>query len=208
MSAEPPVDRASPDDVIHFWIGDLSKSGVDPLAKAAQWWKKDEAFDREIRERFGDPHERAVRGDLDRWKATPRGRLALVLLYDQLSRNMFRGTARAFAQDSLAQLLAKTAFEAGDDRVLASVEVSFLLMPFMHAEDGALQQRAIDGFEKLRDSATDAPLRKNFESSVGYGARHKAIIDRFGRFPHRNAILGRASTSEETEFLKQPGSSF
>ncbi|MDB5216608.1 MAG: putative transrane protein [Myxococcaceae bacterium] len=212
MSAGSSTDSStpltSPDDVIHFWVGDPSAPGADPLAKAELWWKKDDAFDREIRERFGDTHERAVRGELDAWKAMPRGRLALVLLYDQLSRNMFRGSARAFAQDSLAQDLAKKAFDAGDDRVLASIEVSFLLMPFMHAEDSALQQRAIDGFEKLRDAATDEKLRKNFDSCVGYGARHKAIVDRFGRFPHRNAILGRPSTSEETEFLKQPGSSF
>jgi uncharacterized protein (DUF924 family) len=111
MSAGPPLDKASPDGVIHFWIGGLSERhfpGVDPLAKAEQWWKKDEAFDREIRELFADTHERAVRGELVPWTATPRGRLALVLLYDQLSRNMFRGSARAFAQDSLARRLTQT----------------------------------------------------------------------------------------------------
>lgn len=202
------ISQISPDDVIHFWLGDLSQPGADPLAKAAVWWKKDEAFDREIRERFQETLERGVRGELGAWESSPRGRLALVLLYDQLSRNMFRGTARSFAQDACARELAKKAFDGGDDRVLSPIEVSFLLMPFMHGEDVALQQRAIDGFTKLRDEATDARLRDNFENSVKYCGMHMRIIERFGRFPHRNAILWRASTPEETEFSKQPGSSF
>ena len=200
--------ETSPEDVIHFWLGDGSQPGADPLAKADLWWKKDDAFDREIRERFQDTLERGVRGELGSWESSPRGRLALVLLYDQLSRNMFRGTARSFAQDPLARELAKKAFDAGDDRALTPVEISFLLMPFMHAEDLALQQRALDGFTKLRDAAEGEKLRKNFESSVKYGGLHMKIIERFGRFPHRNEILGRPSTEEESAFLKQPGSSF
>jgi uncharacterized protein (DUF924 family) len=202
------VTTTSPEDVIRFWLSDLSQPDADPLAKAAAWWKKDDAFDREIRERFEETLERGVRGELGAWESSPRGRLALVLLYDQLSRNMFRGTARSFAQDSLAREHAKKAFDAGDDRALRSVEVSFLLMPFMHGEELALQQRAIDGFTKLRDAAEDEKLRKNFDDSVTYGVRHMKIIERFGRFPHRNAILGRPATPEEAEFLKQPGSSF
>lgn len=202
------ASETTPDDVIHFWLGDLSQPGADPLAKAALWWKKDDAFDREIRARLQETLERGVRGELEAWESSPRGRLALVLLYDQLSRNMFRGTARSFAQDALARDLSKKALDAGDDRALGPVEVSFLLMPFMHGEDLALQQRALDGFTKLRDEATDEKLRKNFDNSVTYGGRHMKIIERFGRFPHRNEILGRASTPEEAEFLKQPGSSF
>lgn len=197
-----------PDDVIQFWLGDLSQPGADPLANARRWWKKDEAFDREIRERFQETLERGVRGELASWEESPRGRLALVLLYDQLSRNMFRGTARSFAQDPLARAVTDKAFEAGDDHVLAPIEVSFLLMPFMHAEDVALQQRAVDGFIALRDASDDEKLRENFESSVKFARMHMAIVERFGRFPHRNAILGRASTPQEIEFLKQPNSSF
>jgi uncharacterized protein (DUF924 family) len=121
---------------------------------------------------------------------------------------MFRGTARSFAQDGLAREVSVQAFAAGDDSVLTPIEVSFLLMPFMHAEDLALQQRCIDGFAKLRDATTDEALRANFESSFKYGKLHKVIIERFGRFPHRNAILERTSTPEEAEFLTQPGSSF
>lgn len=163
---------------------------------------------RAIRERFESTLEQGARGDLGTWESSARGRLALVLLFDQMSRNIFRGTPRSFAQDGRAREVAQKAFDAGKDRVLASVEVSFLLMPFMHGEDIALQQRAIDGFVALRDAATDDKLRKNFDNSVTYGKRHMAIIERFGRFPHRNELLGRASTPEEAEFLKQPGSSF
>lgn len=198
----------TPDDVIAFWFGDLSKPGADPLIHAPRWWKKDHTFDREIHDRFEATLERGRRGELESWKATPRGRLALVLLYDQLSRNMFRGGARSFAQDSLALDVAKRAFDAGDDRVLVPIEASFLLLPFMHAEDLALQQRAVTGYVKLRDEASDVRLRKNFDESLKFGELHMKIIERFGRFPHRNAILGRAATAEEEAFLKEPNSSF
>ena len=195
----------SPEDVIRFWLGEPE---APPLANAERWWKKDEAFDREIKERFGETLERAVRGELSAWQSTPRGRLALVILCDQFSRNIFRGTARSFAQDELARAVAIESFSAADDLALTPVEVSFVLMPFMHAEDLALQQRAIDGYAKLSEAATDEKLRANFDNSVKYGKLHKVIIERFGRFPHRNAILGRDSTPEEAEFLTQPGSSF
>lgn len=195
----------APEDVIRFWLGE---PGAPPLANAEKWWKKDEAFDRQIRERFQDTLERGVRGELADWRTSPRGRLALVLLYDQLSRNMFRGTPRSFAQDALAREVATQAFDAGDERVLTPIEISFLLMPFMHAEDIAAQRRCIAGFEALRDAADDEALRKNFASSADFAERHAVIIERFGRFPHRNAILERPSTPEEVEFLKQPGSSF
>ncbi len=200
--------ETSPEDVIHFWFGDLSRPGADPLAKAQQWWKQDEAFDREIRERFQATLERGVRGELASWESSAHGRLALVVLYDQLSRNMFRDTARAFGQDALARAAATKAFESDDDRTLASMETSFLLMPFMHAEDLVLQQRAIEGYEKMRDAATAEKLRAELAKSVTYAERHAKIIERFRRFPHRNAILGRASTEDELEFLRQPGSSF
>jgi uncharacterized protein (DUF924 family) len=199
------MDETTPEDVIRFWLGE---PGAPPLAQAARWWKKDDALDKEIRARFEATLERGVRGELEGWQTSPRGRLALVLLYDQLSRNMFRGTARSFAQDPLARAAATKAFEAGDEQVLAPVEVGFLLMPFMHAEDLELQRRCIVGFEKLRDAASDDALRANFASSAEFGLKHEAIIARFGRFPHRNAIVGRTSTPEEEAFLEQPGSSF
>lgn len=194
----------SPDDNIHFWLGGESDP---PLANAPRWFTKDPALDREIRERFQGALEAATRGELDAWRGTPRGRLALVLLLGQMSRNMFRDTPRAFAQDALARTLANEALAAGDDRALPPVQVGFLLMPFMHAEDLALQRRCVDGFAALRDRAP-ADLREYFETSLDYARRHEAIIARFGRFPHRNLVLGRTSTGEEVEFLKQPGSSF
>ena len=198
--------EVSPEDVIRFWLGDDAVG--DPLAKVEDWWKKNETFDAQIRDRFLTTLERGVRGELADWESTPRGRFALILLYDQLSRNMFRGTARSFGQDALARALASRSFEAGDDKVLAPIEVSFVLMPFMHGEDLALQRRALDGFVLLRDTAADEKLRANFANAEKYSRMHMAIIERFGRFPHRNAILGRASTPEEVEFLKQPGSGF
>lgn len=194
-----------PEDVLRFWFGE---PGDPPLAKAASWWKKDEAFDRVIRERFEETIERGVRAELADWEATPRGRLALVILYDQFSRNMFRGSPRSFAQDPLARAAAAQALDAGDDETFSPIHSCFLLMPFVHGEDLAMQQRAVDGYAKLLEGASDEKVRADLEKSLKYGRMHMAIIERFGRFPHRNGILGRTSTPEETEFLKQPGSSF
>src|SRR5262249_21626593 len=127
-----------PDEIIQFWLG---PPGSPPLANESKWWMKSDALDEEIRELFANTLERGVRGELAEWRETSQGRLALVILYDQLSRNIFRGTARSFAQDELAREIAQQALDAGDDRVLSPVEVSFLLMPFMHAEDVVLQRR-------------------------------------------------------------------
>lgn len=195
----------SPEDVIRFWFGE---PGEPPLARAETWWKKDDAFDRAIKERFQETLERGVRGELRDWEDTPRGRLALIVVYDQFSRNMFRGTARSFAQDPLARAVAEKALAAGDEGVLRPVELGFVLMPFMHAEELALQQKCLDGFVRMRDKATHDEVRTDAEKSVKYARMHMAIIERFGRFPHRNEMLGRPTTKEEAEFLKQPDSSF
>ena len=193
-----------PDDVLRFWLGPASGS---PLANAPKWYTKDPGFDREIEGRFGSALELGARGALDGWKATPHGRLALVILLDQFSRNVYRDTPRAFAQDARACSDALEAIAAGDERSLTIVERSFLYMPLMHAEDVDLQRKCVATFERLRDDA--APdLRKFVENGLDYARRHADIIERFGRFPHRNVILGRTSTPEEIEFLKQPGSSF
>jgi uncharacterized protein (DUF924 family) len=193
-----------PEDVLWFWLGE---PGADPLAKSDLWFKKNPAFDREITERFQSTLEAAVRGELASWEKTPHGRLALVVLYDQFSRNMFRDTPRAFAQDTLARDLAIEAIDAGDERILAPMERYFLYMPLMHAEDVDLQRRCVACFERL---ANEAPPEKRgtFDHALKYARMHADIVERFGRFPHRNAILGRATTKEEAEFLTQPGSSF
>lgn len=201
------TSATGPEDVLRFWFG---APDSDPLASAAKWWKKDAAFDAEIRERFGDALERGVRGELADWRTTPRGRLALVILFDQFSRNMFRGTPRSFAQDSLAREIADEALAAGDEKVLGLVASGFLLMPLMHAEDLPAQRRCIAGFERLRDVCPhpDTKVRDDLEKSVKYAQRHATIIERFGRFPHRNDILGRPATKDEAAFLEEPGSSF
>ncbi|MBX3260308.1 MAG: DUF924 domain-containing protein [Labilithrix sp.] len=196
--------EVGPADVLRFWFG---PEGSPPLANATKWYMKDDAFDREIEARFGAALELAARGALDGWKTTPRGRLALVIVLDQFSRNVFRGTPRAFAEDARACALAREAIAAGDEAALTTVERSFLYMPLMHAEDVALQRDCVAAFERL---LADAPsdLAKSVANNLDFAKRHAEIVERFARFPHRNAILGRSSTPEELEFLKQPGSSF
>jgi uncharacterized protein (DUF924 family) len=196
----------SPSDVLEYWFG---APGEPPLAKAENWWKKDAAFDADLRRRFGDALELAKSSDFDSWRTSPRGRLALVILLDQVSRNIFRGTARAFAQDPLARDIATQALEAGDDQTLTPTEAGFLFMPLMHAEELALQQRCHEGFRGLtaRVEPND-PVRTMLENNVKYAKMHMDVVARFGRFPHRNVMLERASTHEEEAFLKEPGSSF
>lgn len=193
-----------PEDVLHFWLG---SPGDPPLRHAQRWFTKDPAFDAECSSRFAPMIEAAKRGELADWRKTTRGRLALVILLDQLSRNVFRDTPRAFAQDALARDVALEAMSAGDERVLSPIERAFLYMPLMHAEDVGLQHRCVAAFGRL---AAEAPpeLKKHIEGQLDYAKRHEEIVERFGRFPHRNRILGRASTREEETFLKQPGSSF
>jgi len=180
--------------VLDFWFGaPISRERGRPRK---QWFQKSEPFDAEIRRRFLATWERAARGEFARWQATPLATLALVVTLDQFPRNMFRGTARAFASDSLALAAARETIAREFDRLLSPVERSFVYLPFAHAEDLAAQRRSLVLFH-----ASD---RENVESA----RRHYEIIARFGRFPHRNAVLGRESTAEEIEFLKQPGSSF
>lgn len=194
----------TPSDVLLFWFGDPS---APPLARAKTWFQKSDAFDAEARERFEATIERAAKGELDAWRASPEGRLALVITLDQLSRNVFRGTPRSFAQDALAREIAEQAIAAGDLDTLPPVRASFLLMPLMHAEEDAAQRRCVEGFTKLRDAAPPE-LRDYLQNGLDFAEAHARIIARFGRFPHRNEILGRTSTPEEEAFLKEPNSSF
>jgi uncharacterized protein (DUF924 family) len=196
---------ATPEDVLEFWFG---PAGSAPLAGSTKWWTKDAAFDHEIKARFESTIAAAAAGELDAWKATPRGRLALVVVLDQFSRNAYRGTARSFAQDARARDLALEALDAGEDRLLEPIERSFLYMPLMHAENADLQRKCIAAFQRLCDVTTPQDLQKYTANNLDFAKKHAEIIERFGRFPHRNDILGRDSTPEEIEFLKQPGSSF
>ncbi len=161
------------------------------------WFRKDAAFDARLGERFGALREAAAAGDLDDWAQTPEGALALVVALDQLPRNLLRDDPRAFATDAKALAVAEAAIERGLDRRLPDDQRGMLYMPFMHSESRAAHERSIELFA---DPA--------FANQLDYAQRHKAIIDRFGRYPHRNAILGRASTPEEVAFLKTPGSGF
>ena len=195
---------ASPDDLLRTWFGE---PGSPPLASSKKWFMKDEAFDRALREQFEPTLEAAARGELASWRSTPRERVALILLFDQISRNIYRGSPRSFAQDALARALTLEMLASGEDRSLTPVERYFVLMPLMHAEDVAVQRRCVSEFEALLAGATE-DVRGLLTSAVEYAKRHAVIVERFGRFPHRNAILGRESTPEEVEFLGQPGSSF
>jgi uncharacterized protein (DUF924 family) len=175
--------------------------------KSAFWFRRDPAFDQEIRTRFASVREAAVAGELDAWSATSRGRLALIVLVDQFSRNLNRGDAGAFRHDALALAWARAALAAGDGDTLRPVERVFAYLPFEHSEVLADQDRSVALFTALRDGVS-AELRPSFDGFLDYARRHRDIIVRFGRFPHRNAALGRASTPQESAFLALPGSSF
>lgn len=195
-------------DVLDFWFGELSDDGTAAPSIAARWFTKDPAFDAALRERFGETLARAERGELDALASSPEGRVALVIVLDQLSRNLYRGEGRAFSNDARALALAEEGVAAGELDLLAPMHAYFLLMPFMHAEDVDAQRRSVELFRRLAERAGSGPLRQMLDVAVDYAERHRVIVERFGRFPHRNAALGRESTPEELEFLTQPGSSF
>jgi uncharacterized protein (DUF924 family) len=188
---------ADAQDVLDFWFG----TGAARGKARPEWYRKDHAFDDEIRRRFGVLLEAAARRELESWRAAPASLVALVVVLDQFSRNLFRGEPRAFAQDAYARECARQALARGDEAVLSPVERQFLYMPFEHSESLADQELSVERLASLEAF----PETKGI---VEWARRHEAIIRRFGRFPHRNAALGRASTPEEIEFLKQPGSGF
>jgi uncharacterized protein (DUF924 family) len=201
-AAEPEAE-----EVLAFWFGALDADGRADAAHGARWWRKDPAFDAEIRARFGALHAAALTGGREAWRAAPRTCLAYVIVLDQFSRNLFRGDAQAFAGDTRALATARQAVDRGDDRALACDERGFLYMPFMHSEDRAVQQRSVQLYAAWLAEAP-APLHERLTGNLKYAQQHRDIVERFGRFPHRNAVLGRASTPEELTFLEQPGSSF
>lgn len=175
-------------NVLDFWFSAQVRK---------KWFEADREFDSELKERFGVLLDKAVGGKLDAWKQTPDGAVALVALLDQISRNVHRGTPMAFAGDARALEVSRDAIDRGAEAELSGDQRYILYMPFMHAEDIEAQEEGIRRFEKL-----------GREQALDYMKRHRDIVARFGRFPHRNDILGRETTAEEAEFLKQPGSSF
>lgn len=184
--------------VLGFWFGEPEDGAARPREV---WFQRDEDFDAGISSRFRADYERAATGELDDWLATPRGALALAILLDQFPRNLFRGSARAFETDARARSVARTALERGYDVRVSSVERWFFYLPFEHSEDLDDQRLSVELFATLGDDEGSRMVQD-------YAGRHMEIIERFGRFPHRNATLGRPSTPEEEEFLRQPGSSF
>jgi len=186
--------------VMDFWFGRHGDRGRDTPRR--QWFEKSDAFDEQIRDRFGTLIPRAIAGELQGWSADPESAVAHILVLDQFTRNVFRGSAQAFAGDARALAAARALVDAGTDRMLPGVQRQFVYLPFEHAEDLAAQDEALRLFTELE---REVPIVG--ELSL-WAQRHRDIIVRFGRFPHRNAALGRSSTPEEIEFLKQPGSSF
>ena len=191
------------EEVLSFWLGDLDAQGAADAEHAKRWWKKDEAFDAFLREHYLREHEAIVARQREDWLQTPQGRLAYVIVLDQFSRNMFRGTPGMFAHDTQAAQATLQGIDCGHDRQLACDERVFLYMPLMHCEDIALQERCVAVFTALA-----AEFGGRAVHNAKYAVQHCDIIARFGRFPHRNKILGRPSTPEEVAFLEQPGSSF
>ena len=183
--------------VLDFWFGPRDQRGT----ARPEWFRKDPKFDDEIRARFGATHRAAAAGELEAWRASPQPMVALVVVLDQFSRNLHRGDARAFAQDAHARDCARQALARGDDRVVLPVERQFLYMPFEHSEDLADQDRCHGLMAGLEAFAETRGLSE-------WAEKHRVIIRRFGRFPHRNAALGRVSTPAEREFLAQRGSGF
>lgn len=195
------------EEVLAFWFGDLADEGAAARRQERLWWNCDAQTDALIGERFGALREQAIRGELSAWSHTARGRLALILLTDQFSRSIHRGTPLAFAADPLAREWCLDGLRHDYDLALRHLERVFFYLPLEHAESRELQARSVELMQALVEEVPPAQ-RKLFESYAGYARRHREVIERFGRFPHRNAILGRDSTPEEVEFLKQPGSSF
>ncbi len=195
--------------VLDFWFGNPGEGEVPPPELSRMWWAKDQKTDDYIRNNFESLLINAREGKLREWEKTPRGELALIILLDQFSRNIYRDTPGAFSQDAQALETAAKGIEKGFDKGLHPVMRVFFYMPFMHSEDLEMQERSIALFGGLERDFTSPPeLAKMLSSNRDYAERHYSIIKRFGRYPHRNAILGRESTYGEIEFLKQPGSSF
>jgi len=207
-AASPGAARAaeglpSPQDVVDFWFG--VPGSPEWLQQRPEWFRKDAVFDALIEARFGALLERALHGRLEddeRDQALPVTRLARLIVCDQFPRNVWRGRPKSFALDPIALATARTLVDTADERAMTPVQRKFVYMPFMHSENIEDQERCVRLFEAL---AAESSAERE---SLDYAIQHKAVIERFGRFPHRNEILGRHSTDEELAFLKEPGSRF
>lgn len=189
------------EDVLSYWFSPPPTTEAEIEAKKQFWFSGGNAVDREIRERFGVLVERACKGELDEWTATPRGTLALIILLDQFTRNVYRGSAQAFERDPIALELSRAGFDSGRFEELDAIERMFAALPFRHAEDVEAQKRAVA--LSVHDALSGEPLLRDFLIySVDWARKHLDVIVRFGRFPHRNAVLSRTSTAEELEYIE------
>lgn len=196
----------TPQSLHEYWFGGVADDEAGQR-QSRLWWGKDGAVDAELTERFGSLVTAARSGRLEAWNSNAQGRLALILLTDQLPRNIFRGTPEAFASDPLARQLCLAGLERGDDKALKPIERVFFYLPLEHSESMPDQDHAVRLFTALFQ-AVPQPVMEQYRGFLTFALRHRHVIERFGRFPHRNAILGRQSSPEEEAFLTEPGSSF
>lgn len=193
--------------VLDYWFGDEPDDGRAASQQASLWWSKNADTDADIGARFERLALAAERGDLVEWTSSASGRLALIITLDQFPRNIYRDTPDAFRFDALARQHCLDGLATGQDRALRPIERVFWYMPLEHSEDLAHQERCVALFQELA-AEVDVSVKPTFDYFLDFAVRHRDIIQKFGRFPHRNAILGRPSTSDELAFLEQPGSSF
>ena len=203
------IDTKHIDRIVDFWFGNLKENEIPSEKYRKQWWIKDSENDERIKDSFGDYLNLAIRGELDSWKATSLGTLALILLFDQFTRNIYRDTENAFSQDQKAVELCLNGINKAFDKELHPIQRIFYYMPLMHSEEMSMQKKSIKSFSNLANQFKNPePIAKMTSGSFEYAMKHYEIVKRFGRYPHRNAILGRKSSPEETQFLSEPGSSF
>jgi uncharacterized protein (DUF924 family) len=193
--------------ILKFWFGDDIETPKAVAERSKQWFASDTTFDERIRARFETQPDRALRGDLADWTRSPVPTLALVLVLDQFPRNLYRGSSQSFAYDSAAVEISREAIARSFDQELHPLHAAFLYLPFEHSEDQVLQDRCVTLFRRLAERAP-SQLADHFTSFLRYAERHHEIIKQFDRFPHRNTILGRRSTSAEVEFLRTGGDTF
>ncbi|BBU04164.1 MULTISPECIES: DUF924 family protein [Aeromonas] len=194
--------------LLDLWFGDDADDATRAKRQASLWWGKNHETDLLLAQRFGALAAAAANGELADWADVPQGRLALILLLDQLPRNIHRGTPAAFAQDPLTRDICLKGLSIGADNALSPLERVFFYLPLEHAESCEQQARSVALFEALAAEQASTPAQATFAGFADFARRHQVIIERFGRFPHRNDILGRISTPEEVAFLQQPGSGF
>lgn len=196
-------------EVLRFWFGDLREGKLPDKEKQTTWWMKSEEFDDLVRQRFEKYVLLAEKGELSHWFETPLGTVAFIVVVDQFPRNIYRDTPEAFSRDALALRACLEGVEKGFDKDLHPIHRTFFYLPLMHSEDLEVQSLSVEKYSALENEYIQHPeIRETLSCSTNFAGRHFDIIKRFGRYPHRNAALGRESTPEETEFLKEPGSSF